>query len=325
MACASDELQLTTFRGDAEGGTRVHAGGPLGPRRAARRIPHGGRRARCGLPTGRVALADRLLPLGTGDGQTDVELRLTTDLGAGRWGVRAEGMYNRQLAAELPAAGGPPTQPLVGIDHIAFGPPRSGRHREHRRYGRSCGSRGPLPSRAPRCTGRAARTRSSYLSVADSIPGVPASVAAEDSKASATVLGIGDDLQQPRTLPPRRQRTAGGRQLELRADGRARSAESSSIPPRFEDAAPVLHRPVLDGGSGASAARGSPSAATPGRAAARHRPRCRRASGRSRPPGPRRESSWTSLVAMPPRASLLTTRCWSARAAICGRWVMTST
>ena len=52
------------------------------------------------FPTGRLAPPDRVLALGTGDGQTDVELRITADVGSGRWGFRAEGLYNRQSAAD---------------------------------------------------------------------------------------------------------------------------------------------------------------------------------------------------------------------------------
>ena len=107
-----------TFRGDAEAGLAYtlvdhwDQGGHTG----------GFRTAVEGLvrfPTGSVAHPDRLISLGTGDGQTDVEVRLTTDLGAGRWGLRAEGSYNRQLAADYLVRVAPPTQPFAGIDVLS--------------------------------------------------------------------------------------------------------------------------------------------------------------------------------------------------------------
>ena len=62
------------------------------------------------FPTGRRARLDRLLAIGTGDGQTDVELRGVVDLGSGSLGLRLEGGYNRQLAADVTARVAPPTQ-----------------------------------------------------------------------------------------------------------------------------------------------------------------------------------------------------------------------
>jgi hypothetical protein len=183
-----DETKLT-FRGDAEAGVAL----TLVDRwdRARRR---GGLRAAVeGLvrfPTGEVARPDRVLAMGTGDGQTDVELRLTADLGAGRWGFRAEGMYNRQLAADYLLRVAPPTQPLAGLDLL------SAVRRDP----------GDVVRIAVRPFFRLAPTFAiqgtamhwsrgedevSYLTAADEIPGVDASVLAQDTKASATVLGIG--------------------------------------------------------------------------------------------------------------------------------------
>jgi len=188
IATRPGETKLT-FRGDAEAGLALtlvdhwdwgtHRGGF---RTAVEGLVR--------FPTGRVAQTDRLLTLGTGDGQTDVEVRLTTDLGAGRWGLRAEGMYNRQLAANYLARVAPPTQPLAGIDRL------SAVRRDP----------GDVTSLAVRPFFRLAPTlaiqgsamhwsrsedKVSYLTPADEIPGVDASVLAQDSKASATVLGIG--------------------------------------------------------------------------------------------------------------------------------------
>jgi hypothetical protein len=189
-----------TFRGDAEAGLALTLADHWD--RGARR---GGFRAAVeGLvrfPTGRVARPDRLLALGTGDGQTDVELRLTTDLGAGRWGLRAEGMYNRQLAADYLVRVAPPTQPLAGIDLLSV-------------VRRDPGDVVSLAVRpffrlAPTLAIQGSAMRWSrgadevgYLTPADSVPGVSASVVAQDTKASATVLGIGITYSSPGRLRP---------------------------------------------------------------------------------------------------------------------------
>jgi hypothetical protein len=189
-----DESKLT-FRGDAEAGVAL----TLVDRWDRGRGRGGFRAAVEGLvrfPTGQLAPVDRVLALGTGDGQTDVELRITTDLGAGRWGLRAAGMYNRQLAANYLLRVAPPTQPLAGIDRL------SAVRRDP----------GDVVRLAVRPFFRLAPTFAiqgtamywsrgedavSYLSAADEIPGVDASVLAQDSKASATVLGIGITYSSP--------------------------------------------------------------------------------------------------------------------------------
>jgi hypothetical protein len=178
-----------TFRGDAEAGVALtlvdhwdRGRGRGGVRAAVEGLVR--------FPTGELARPDRVLALGTGDGQTDVELRITTDLGAGRWGLRAEGMYNRQLAANYLLRVAPPTQPLAGLDLL------SAIRRDP----------GDVVRIAVRPFFRLAPTFAiegtamhwsrgedevSYLTADDEIPGVDASVLAQDSKASATVLGFG--------------------------------------------------------------------------------------------------------------------------------------
>jgi hypothetical protein len=189
-----------SFRGDAEAGLALTLVDHWD--RGARR---GGVRAAVeGLvrfPTGSVAPPDRLISLGTGEGHTDIELRLTTDLGAGKWGVRAEGMYNRQLAANFLVRVAPPTQPFAGIDLLSI----------VRR------DPGDIVSIALRPIFRLTPTfaiegtamhwsrgedRVSYLTEADSIPGVSASVVAQDSKVSATLLGFGITFSSPGRYRP---------------------------------------------------------------------------------------------------------------------------
>jgi len=178
-----------TFRGDAEAGLaftlvdRWDRANHLGGFRAAVE-------GLVRFPTGRLARPDRVLGLGTGDGQTDIEARITADLGAGRWGLRAEGMYNRQLAADYILRVAPPTQPLAGIDLLSV---------VHRDPGDIVSlAMGPFFRLAPSFALQAHASYwsrgtdvVSYLTAEDEIPGVDAMVLAEDSKATAATLGLG--------------------------------------------------------------------------------------------------------------------------------------
>jgi hypothetical protein len=184
-----------TFRGDAEAGVAW----TLVDRWDRARHQGGLRAAVEGLvrfPTGSLARPDRVLALGTGEGQTDLEARITTDVGGGRWGIRAEGMYTRQLAADYLLRVAPPTQPLASLDLL------SGVHRDP----------GDIVSLALRPFYRLAPTLAlqasvthwsrgadqvSYASPADEIPGIDASVLAEDTKASATTVGFGLSYSNP--------------------------------------------------------------------------------------------------------------------------------
>lgn len=194
IATRPGETNLT-FRGDAEAGVALTLVDhwDQGTRRGGFRAAVEGL---VRLPTGRVAQPDRLLTLGTGEGQTDAELRLIADLGAGRWGLRAEGMYNRQLAADYLVRVAPPTQPLAPIDRL------SAVHRDP----------GDVVSIAVRPFFRLVPTLAiqatamhwsrgadavAYLTPADEIPGVDAAELAEDSKAGATVLGFGITYSNP--------------------------------------------------------------------------------------------------------------------------------
>jgi hypothetical protein len=60
---------------------------------------HGGVTA----PTGTPPRADRLRDLGTGDGQLDLALGATAEVGSGRLGLRASAMYRNQLAGDREA------------------------------------------------------------------------------------------------------------------------------------------------------------------------------------------------------------------------------
>lgn len=198
-----------TFRGDAEIGAALTLVDHWDRERH-----HGGFRVAAEglvrLPTGRVAPTDRLLAVGTGDGQTDVEFRLTSDLGSGKIGLRTEAMYNRQLPANYLARVAPQTQPLAPLDQLSA--VRT--------------DPGDIVSIAVRPFFRLAPTLAiqgtaihwsrgednvSYLTPPDSIPGVPASVLALDTKATATILGIGITYSNPGATRP------GGRGLPVDA------------------------------------------------------------------------------------------------------------
>ncbi len=200
---------IVTFRGDAE------AGGAL---TLADRWDREGRRggfraaveALVRFPTGVLPRTDRLMALGTGDGQTDVEVRGTVDFGAGPWGARLEAGYNRQLAADMAARVAPPSVPFPGTDVLT----------NIRR------DPGDVVTLAVRPFYRLARTMAltaglhfesrgeddiSYRSDAEAIPGVDPAVLAEGTDASAAVIAVGITYSNPGALYP------GGRGLPVDA------------------------------------------------------------------------------------------------------------
>jgi hypothetical protein len=178
-----------TFRGDAEAGAALtlidhwDRGHRLGGFRAAIETL-------VRFPTGSVARTDRLLSIGTGDGQTDLEFRLTTDLGTGRWGARLEADYNRQFPADYSLRVAPHTQPFPAANLLTVvrrdpGDIVSFTARPFFRLAPTIALLGTISHWSRQAD------EVSYASAADEIPGVSASVLAEDTKANATVLGIG--------------------------------------------------------------------------------------------------------------------------------------
>jgi hypothetical protein len=189
-----------TFRGDAEAGLAV----TLADRwdREGRR---GGFRAAAeGLvrfPTGERARTDRLLAVGTGDGQTDVEIRGTVDLGSGNLGLRLEAGYNRQLAADVVERVAPPSQPFPARDLLANvrldpGDVTTIALRPFWRVARTFALIGSLErwSRG--------EDEAGYSSAGDAIPGVDPAVLAEETDASATVMSVGITYSNPGSLRP---------------------------------------------------------------------------------------------------------------------------
>ncbi|HEY7614905.1 MAG TPA: hypothetical protein VH764_18040 [Gemmatimonadales bacterium] len=189
-----------TYRGDAEAGLAITLAD-----RWDRDDKQGGFRAAAeGLvrfPTGRRARTDRLLAVGTGDGQTDVEIRGVVDLGSGTFGARLEGGYNRQLAADVVERVAPPTQPFPASDLLTFvrldpGDVTTLAVRPFWRVARTFALIGGLErwSRG--------EDKAEYASPADAIPGVDPSVLSQETDASATVLSIGVTYSNPGGLRP---------------------------------------------------------------------------------------------------------------------------
>lgn len=216
---------IVTFRGDAEAGASYTL-----VDRWDQETKRGGFRAAVeGLvrfPTGERARSDRIMALGTGDGQTDVEVRGTVDLGSGPWGARLEAGYNRQLEADFADRVASPDEPLAGVDRLA----------NVRR------DPGDVVRLAVRPFFRIARTFAligaleyqsrgqddvTYLNDAAAIPGVDASVLAEGTDAQATLLSLGVTYSNPGALRP------GGRGLPVDAAWtyeRVLSASSGIVP-----------------------------------------------------------------------------------------------
>jgi hypothetical protein len=224
LAFRSGESNVT-FRGDGEAGIAVTL-----VDRWDRGTRRGGLRAAVeGLvrfPTGVRARTDRPLSLGTGDGQTDVEVRVVTDVGGGRWGARLEAGYNRQLAGDIIERVAPPSQPFAGIDRLTNvtwdpGDVVSLAARPFFRLSRAIAIQGMVQHWS-----RGA-DEASYPTADDAIPGVDAAVLAEETEASATLLGIGISYADLGRL------TAGGSGLPVDAGWsyeRVASASGGRVP-----------------------------------------------------------------------------------------------
>lgn len=187
-----------TFRGDAEVGTTLTL-----VDRWDRGTSRGGFRAAVSgmarLPTGRREQSDHPLDIGTGDGQTDLQVDLVTDLGAGAFGARITGSYVRQLAADVITRVAPPSQPFAGPDRLAMvhWDPGDivaiGVHPFYR-VARTFALRAGVDHWS-RSTDSYA-----YTTPGDALPGIDANVLAEESAANATVLALGFTYSNPGAL-----------------------------------------------------------------------------------------------------------------------------
>jgi hypothetical protein len=187
-----------TFRGDAEVGAAVTL-----VDRWDRGASRGGVRAAISglvrLPTGRRELSDRPLDIGTGEGQTDIQIDVVTDVGAGPIGVRLIGSYIRQLPATIVTRVSAPSQPLVGPDRLASverdpGDVLSLGVHPFFRLARTFALQAGLEHWSRGTDDYA------YTSLADAPPGIDANVLAEDSKVNATLLTVGVTYANPGRL-----------------------------------------------------------------------------------------------------------------------------
>lgn len=189
-----------TFRGDAEAGLAVtladrwDRGGQRGGFRAAAE-------GLVRFPTGVRGRNDRALAVGTGGGQTDVELRGVVDLGSGNVGVRVEAGYNRQLAGDVVERVASPFQPfpvrsLLAAVRLDPGDVTTMAVRPFFRLARTFALIGSLErwSRG--------EDAAEFRSAADAIPGVDPAVLVQGTDASATLVSIGVTYSNPGALRP---------------------------------------------------------------------------------------------------------------------------
>ncbi|MGH7508164.1 MAG: hypothetical protein ACREMZ_01680 [Gemmatimonadales bacterium] len=202
----SSELALgtgessVTYRGDAEVGAALTLldRWDRGDRRGGFRTAIS---ALVRLPTGRLDLNDRPLDIGTGDEQTDVQVDLVADLGAGRLGARLGGTYVRQLASNVAVRVTRPSQPLVGPDRLANvrrdpGDILAIQVLPFYRLARTLALQAGVQHWSRRSD------QVAYASPADALPGVDASLLAEDTEANATLLSVGLTYANPGGLRP---------------------------------------------------------------------------------------------------------------------------
>jgi hypothetical protein len=208
VALRLDESE-TTFRGDAEVGAALTLidRWDRGPRRGGLRTALSGL---VRLPTGRRERADRPLDIGTGEGQTDIQVDLVTDLGAGPLGARLRGTYVRQLPSNIQTRVTSPSQPFAGPDRLALVRRNPGDifaigvHPFYR-LARTIALQAGLEQWS-RGTDQV-----TYADPASALPGIDASILAEESKANATVLSVGITYSNPGGL------RAGGKGLPVDA------------------------------------------------------------------------------------------------------------
>ncbi|MGH7581099.1 MAG: hypothetical protein ACREM9_13045 [Gemmatimonadales bacterium] len=188
------------YRGDTEAGVAV----TIADRWDLERKRGGFRAAAEGLvrfPTGQRPRLDRLLAIGTGDGQTDIELRGVVDLGTGNVGLRLEGGYNRQLAGDITARVAPPSQPfpsrrLETSVRLDPGDVTTLAVRPFFRLARTVALIGSLERWSK------GQDAVEYLSEGDAIPGVDPGVLAQETDAGATLVSFGLTYSNPGALRP---------------------------------------------------------------------------------------------------------------------------
>ena len=139
------------------------------------------------------------IDIGTGDGQTDLQIDLVTDLGAGAFGARLAGTYVRQLPSTIVTRVAPPSQPFVGPDRLTLvrrdpGDIMAIDVRPFYRLARTLA----LQVGVQHWTRKSDQV--SYASTSDSLSGVDAAVLAEGTAANATLLSAGITFSNPGRL-----------------------------------------------------------------------------------------------------------------------------
>ena len=193
LALRIDEAPVT-FRGDAEAGAAITLidGWDRGRRRG------GVRAAVSGLvrfPTGLRDRSERPFDIGTGGGQTDVQVDLTTDFGAGAFGARLSGSYVRQLASNIQVRVAPPGV-LAGPERLAFVRRDPGdiialNSQPFFRLARPFALQVGLQHWSRKVD------QVSYRSSADALAGVDPAALAEGTAANATLISVGMTYANP--------------------------------------------------------------------------------------------------------------------------------
>jgi hypothetical protein len=145
--------------------------------------------------------SDSPLDIGTGDGQTDIQVDLVADLGAGAFGARLGGSYVRQLPASVQLRVAPPSQPFVGPDRLTFVRRNPGdiiaiNVQPFFRLARTIALQAGVQHWSRKVD------QVSYRSPVDALPGVDPGVLAEERAANATLLSAGITYSNPGGLRP---------------------------------------------------------------------------------------------------------------------------
>jgi hypothetical protein len=195
LALRTDETPVS-FRGDAEVGAALTLVDrwDRGSRRGGFRTAISGL---VRLPTGVRERSDRPLDLGTGEGQTDIQVDLITDVGSGIVGARLAGSYVRQLPSDVQLRVAAPGT-LVGPERLAFVRRDPGdiiaiNVQPFIRLARTFALQLGLQHWSRKVD------QVSYRSPADALPGVDPSILAETA-ANATVFSAGMSYSNPGRL-----------------------------------------------------------------------------------------------------------------------------
>ena len=142
------------------------------------------------FPTGFRERANRFLDVGTGTGHRSAEVMLTADAGFGRFGARLIGSYERSFAADYVARVTLPGQPYAPSTRLrtVSAEPGDVIFLSAQPFVRLTP---PIAITAGLSYWRQAQGTISYATEADSIPGIPAAVLAQDDRASALVFRAG--------------------------------------------------------------------------------------------------------------------------------------